>query len=205
MGLEHISLLMKNNLSLPSPVEKKIRLIGCILIGGKSSRMGQPKHLLKMEGHNWLELIYSRLAGVCDEVVVAGEGRLPEGDWHRLSDAPGCSGPMAGILAAMRHYPESLLIVCACDMPKVSTAALDWLLAQRRDEDWALVPQVDNYCQPLFALYDPRIRSALEDLARKGVMKVGEICDNKHVRMIKPPSHLSTAWLNINRPDELKV
>ena len=30
-------------------------LLACVLIGGKSSRMGQPKHLLNQAGCSWLE------------------------------------------------------------------------------------------------------------------------------------------------------
>ena len=166
--------------------------------------MGQPKHLLEKEGHSWLELINSRLSKICDEVVIVGEGQLPEGDWRRLSDAPGCNGPLAGILAAMRQYPDASFIICACDMPEVSSAALEWLLAQRQPADWALVPKINNYSQPLFAFYDPRIKPVFEDLASQGIMKPREVCSNKHVRIIKPPPHLSMAWRNINYPGELK-
>lgn len=81
---------------------------GCILIGGKSSRMGQPKHLIE-DGQKitWLERTTEILAPLVDGIVVSGNGRLPErlADTIRLADVPGVAGPLTGIVAACRWQP----------------------------------------------------------------------------------------------------
>ncbi len=167
--------------------------------------MGTPKHLLKYNGNSWLGSVNTCLAAFCDEIVVVGQGELPGGNWSCVADIPGCSGPLAGVLAVIRQYPQELVLVCACDMPEISSEALAWLIAQLQDDDWALIPQVADHHQPLFALYDPRIRPFLEDLAQRGIMKIREVCSNKHVRIIRPPLELSSAWSNINDPLELQA
>ena len=178
--------------------------IGCILIGGKSSRMGSPKHLLpvKSGGKSWLEHISLILSPFCQEVIVAGAGELPPGKWRRLSDVSDCAGPLSGILAVSRYRPAASLLVCACDMPDISTAAITWLLKQRRAEDWALVPKTDFY-QPLFALYGGLMGPVFEAMAKDDKFKIRHICSMEHVRIVHPPSHIIPAWNNINYPHEL--
>ncbi len=166
--------------------------------------MGRPKHLLPVKGggKSWLEHIALILTPFCHEVVVAGAGALPPGKWQRLSDAPGCAGPLSGILAVSRYCPAASLLVCACDMPDISTAAIAWLLKQRRAGDWALVPKTD-YEQPLFALYDRRMGSVFEKMAGEGKFKMRDLCGMENVRVVQPPSYLIPAWNNINYPHEV--
>jgi molybdopterin-guanine dinucleotide biosynthesis protein A len=185
-------------------LENNHKFVGCILIGGKSSRMGTPKHLLKHHGKAWLTCISSILAGYCDEIVIAGNGELPEGSWRRLADAAECKGPMAGILAAMREYPQDTIIVCACDMPEISKDAIAWLISQQQPDDWAVIPKIKDQLQPLFALYDPRLIPVLEDLSRRNILKMKTVCANPQVRVVSPPSTLYDAWSNINDPRELQ-
>ncbi|NOX26313.1 MAG: molybdenum cofactor guanylyltransferase [Deltaproteobacteria bacterium] len=185
-------------------MKKHRQLIGCVLIGGESIRMGQPKHLLQYGGQSWLARINSCLQRSCDEVVVVGKGELPDGNWPLLADACGCCGPMAGVLAALRRYPQAALIVCACDMPEISAAAVAWLIGQCQPDDWAVVPQIAGRLHPLFAIYDSRIRPVFEDLAHRNIMRMREVCGARQVRIVEPPLELHNAWRNINDPDELR-
>ncbi len=53
-------------------------VFGCVLIGGRSRRMGRPKHLLRDGGTTWLERTVDALASAADRVVLVGGGALPE-------------------------------------------------------------------------------------------------------------------------------
>ncbi len=97
----------------------KTPVFGCVLIGGKSSRMGRPKHLMRKDGQTWLARTAELLRHVCESVVIAGGGVVPEGasSFPRLVDVPDAEGPMSGLLAAMRWAPHASWIVAACDLP----------------------------------------------------------------------------------------
>jgi len=183
-------------------------LWGCLLIGGKSSRMGRPKHLLPLpDGSLWLEraaaLARSRVAGL----VCVGTGQIPESltALPRLADAAGAAGPLAGIAAAFRYQPEASWLVLACDMPLVSQAALDWLLAARRPGDWAVMPRLapDARPQPLFAWYGPKCRPLFEERLARGEMRLHELAAHPGVSSPLVPGILADAWRNINTPAEL--
>jgi molybdopterin-guanine dinucleotide biosynthesis protein MobB len=182
-------------------------LYACVLIGGKSTRMGRPKHLLRKDGGTWLERTVGLLRSKAQTVAVIGEGALPEtlGDLVRLADAPDARGPMAGILAAMRWAPRASWLVAACDLPALSGEALDWLLATRAPGRWATLPRLEaaGRVEPLLAHYDFRARALLEELAAGGNFRLQDLSQARAVYTPSPPAGLAEAWRNVNTPEDL--
>ncbi len=180
-------------------------VFAAILIGGKSTRMGQAKHLIEDNGKTWLEHSIEQLKSVVDEVVIVGAGDIPE---HisvvRLPDVPGLSGPLSGMLAAMRWAPHACWLMSACDLPQLSTDALRWLLNQRAPGIWGVLPRLGNEgAEPLLAYYDWRARHLFEDIAAKGESAPHLIAQHEKITSPSPPTELTSAWLNINSPEEL--
>jgi glutamate dehydrogenase (NADP+)/cyclic pyranopterin phosphate synthase/molybdopterin-guanine dinucleotide biosynthesis protein A len=206
-----IELVADFSLRLAARLDELVRrtpVWACVLIGGKSSRMGRPKHLLAgPDGRTWLERTMSLLRPLVDGLVVSGNGLLPESvaGTVRLADIPGVSGPLAGMLAACRWQPQVSWLVVACDMPEISAAAAEWLLAGRRAGCWGRVPRLpgSDHCEPLFAWYDCRAAQLFEMQAYAGKRRIGEIA--RHARIETPTvlEQLRAAFLNINTPDQL--
>ena len=178
-----------------------------VLIGGASTRMGSPKHLLKAAGQSWLERTVGQLAGAAAETVLLGRGEVPASlaGLHRLPDAPDASGPMAGVLSAMRWARLASWLIVACDMPHITREAVDWLLSLRRPGVWAVIPRLGEGrpLEPLLAYYDFRVRPLLERLAAAGCFKAAEIARSSKVVTPVPPPELAGAWANVNRPEDL--
>jgi len=183
----------------------------CILIGGKSSRMGQPKHLIDQNngaGESWLEKTVERVSSKVDGVVLSGGGDVPEAlsALPRLPDIPGVDGPLSGLLPAFRWNPLSAWVFIACDMPLISEAAVQWLIAGRRAGSWGRVPRFADaeYCEPLFALYEPRAAQFFEELLLVNQLRIGQV--GRHFKIDNPviPDPLSNAWRNVNTPDQLQ-
>ena len=109
---------------------------GCVLIGGNSSRMGMPKHLIEHNGSTWLEIAVGKLREKVDNVVISGKGAVPASlaAVPVVQDVPELKGPLAGVLAIVRWKPDVSWLVTACDLPDLELEALDWLLSMRRPE-----------------------------------------------------------------------
>jgi len=180
---------------------------GCVLIGGRSSRMGTPKHLLRSAGRTWIERIVEVLRPAVEHIVIAGTGDVPDAlaGVTRLPDVPEAEGPMAGILAAMRWAPWASWLVAACDLPNLRPEALDWLLATRAAGVWATVPLLAGArgVEPLLAHYDFRAGAILERLAADGRFAPSLVAEHPKVAAPTPPSHLAPAWDNVNAPGDL--
>jgi len=184
----------------------------CVLIGGRSSRMGRPKHLLEKEastaGFTWLEHTVGLLQPLIgDHIALSGGGLVPESLAHlpRLPDIPEARGPLTGILAAMRWQPAVSWLLIACDMPDISAEALAWLLAQRQPGYWGTVPrlQENGYVEPLLAHYDYRCGPLFEELLASGSLRIGQIARQSKIETPLIPLLLRSAWHNINTPQEL--
>lgn len=188
----------------------RIPIWACILIGGKSSRMGQPKHLIKDE-HNltWLERTTHILRPLVNGVVVSGSGLLPDklADIERLIDIPNVVGPLTGILAAMRWQPLVTWMFVACDMPHITPEAIHWLISKRRSGCWGRVPRLagNKHCEPLLAWYDFRAAQLFEEQNYSGNLRIGGVAS--HLKIDNPliPEALAYGWQNINTPEQLKT
>ncbi len=180
---------------------------GCVLIGGKSRRMGRPKHLISSFGKTWLEHTVARLAPHVDRIVLSGRGRLPAELAHmtRIPDVDGLAGPLAGVLAIQRWEPSVSWIVVACDQPDIQDEALRWLLEQRRPGVRAILPCIAGRgkIEPLLAYYDLRCKTLLERLAAGGSMRLSNIAEEDGVLTVRPPEVLHASWLNVNTTEEL--
>ncbi len=102
------------------------KLIGAILTGGKSRRMGSDKAQLPVAGGGtlleWMQRKLQR-AGV-EHTLVCGSGP------QALPDAIANLGPLGALHTLAEHYPDHLALIVPVDMPLLEPRALTELVAQ---------------------------------------------------------------------------
>jgi molybdenum cofactor guanylyltransferase len=139
-------------------------MIGIILCGGRSSRMGSDKALLKTaSGITWVQAAVSKLTTLAIPVHISVnqyqvDRYLGLFSIHQL--VPDNSqlllkGPLLGILSAHLQYPEEDLFVLACDMPLIEPAILEELhlhyLSNPGDDAYVFTRM--NEPEPLCGIY----------------------------------------------------
>lgn len=194
-------------------------MVGVVLAGGRSTRMGRDKALIRLDGESLIrrQLRLLQETGVQRLSVAAGERRvgsalhaeIPHGvDW--LTDARPDCGPLAGIAGALAglNSGETHLLVLAVDLPRLEVGLLGQLIgAARRTPAAGIVPVVAGRWEPLAAVY-PRagLDSALARLDR-GALSVQDWVREgvRHgwmrERVMSPDE--SVGFLNWNRPEDL--
>lgn len=186
-------------------------LYGGVLIGGRSERMGHPKHLIEVGGRTLLEIAATAMRPHVREVFALGAGDLPTAPaaMPRLPDAPGMKGPLAGLRAAMRWSGGGAWMVAACDHPGITADALAWLAAQRAPGRWAILPRSqDGVPQPFPGIYDARVRALLEAAARSAA-QTGRVAGPSALAGLPQaftpdiPPEFAHAWQGANRPEDL--
>lgn len=188
-----------------------MELIGIVLAGGGSHRMGRDKATLELlDGETLAAGAARRLAAVCPEVALADRGRQLVPGLLSLPDGPG-RGPAAGLLGAAHAFPGRPLLALACDLPYVPVALLEELARndRREDADWAL-PRWRGGAEPLCALWRPRTLAVLEDRVTRGLYALWSLAeeDRLAVRWLEgdllhsfgSPEEM---FLNVNTPEEL--
>ena len=140
-------------------------MIGAVLAGGRGRRLGGSKPDAQLAGRPLASYPVAALAGVCDRVVVLAKAatRLPELPGTERWDEPDKPRhPLTGIVHALERA-EGPVLVCAADMPFVTSDALRTLLqgAGAGGNAPAVIAVADGVLQPVLGLYAP---AALEVL-----------------------------------------
>lgn len=99
-------------------------VVGVVLAGGRSSRMGRDKAMLPWEGSTLLAHMRQRLrlAGA-SRVIVSGAYRDCDAVPDRFADL----GPLGGLASVAAALPDTTLLVVPVDMPLISADALRYL------------------------------------------------------------------------------
>lgn len=154
----------------------RIPLYGLVLVGGKSSRMGTEKALLQYAGKPQVQRAYELIARYCDGVflsihpdqaAVAEFAAFPQ----IIDTAAGVSGPLAGILSALRANPHAAWLVVACDLPFLDETTMAHLVQNRNRRQIATAYRSphDGLPEPLCAIYEPHSAGHLKAMAALNV------------------------------------
>ncbi len=113
-------------------------LVGVVLAGGYSRRMGVDKGALPIAGQSAVGYLYALLGSVVGTVVVSvrpdqfeGTGGSSVTDFPCVIDDQPGRGPLGAILSVARRFPERPLLVAAVDLTGLTPAALARLTAAR--------------------------------------------------------------------------
>lgn len=192
-----------------------------VLAGGKSTRLGTPKHSVQRpDGTTFLQHgvnVLRAAAPVPTTVYVslAQESVLEPAATTRGADATEIildrdpnhgtesAGPTAGLLAAHQQFPDATWIVIACDYPMLTTEAIVTL--QR-----AFIPpvtcfqNVSGFLEPLLGIWSPAALSRLAEKTARGIRGPTSTITDLHGHTIKPPQGCENWLLNVNSATELE-
>lgn len=180
-------------------------LHGLVLAGGQSRRMGRDKAALQVNGRTALERTVAMLAPHCETVFVsvrAGDDDDLRARYPQINDRHGGVGPADGIASALAHAPEAAWLVVACDLPRLSSAALQALIAGRdpRADATAFRSGRDELPEPLCAIYEPRSRALIEEHLARDKRCPRKMLLTMNTRLLPPAD--DDALANANTPDD---
>ena len=162
-----------------------IQATGAILAGGKSTRMGTDKTLLRIDQQTLLERSVEKMQSIFAEVIIVGydpaKHRIP-GVRTLPDDAIGC-GPLGGIQTALRHAVFDTVLIAACDLPFWDAKLASYLIESCDQHDGA-VPIVNGYFEPLLAAYRRTCLTAIQDRLDCGVFKFTGFFQDVRIRGI---------------------
>lgn len=181
-----------------------------ILAGGKSSRMGTNKALLKINQKMNIEGICDKLNILFDDIIlVTNDPKAYEFLEVRMTadEYPGM-GPLAGLHAGLKASDYDVNLVVACDMPFVSAELAEIMIRYRRGYD-AVVPVINGKQHPLFAIYKKEIAEAAAKCIKDGELRMKHLLDLIHVRYVTEKdlagfsgTDIERVFFNMNHPQD---
>jgi molybdopterin-guanine dinucleotide biosynthesis protein A len=177
--------------------------VGAVLAGGLGRRIGGDKAIVELEGRALVHYPLEALHEVCDDVVVVAkrDTMLPPlagaADLWIEPDEP--RHPLTGVSHALRLAMGRAVLVVAVDLPLIDAATLRAILAADPGGAAVVAPRAYGRLQPLCALYTPAAMPALATFDAEA--RTIDVVERLGVREVAVPD--STAFLNVNRPEDL--
>jgi molybdenum cofactor guanylyltransferase len=220
---------------LESTPMKREALTGFVLAGGRSSRMaeGMPNERDKAQirlaagGPTLLETALGAVRAVAGEVFILGAVERYGAYGETVADIfPGC-GPLGGIHAALSRTKTEFNLIIGVDTPFLSPALLGYIVDRAREEEdvqeknvaqekhdapqkkLVTAPVIDDYPQPLCAVYRREFLPVAEQALRDGRYKIVPLFTPERTLLI-PEAELrqfaftAEMFENLNTPEDLE-
>ena len=180
--------------------------IGCVILaGGKSSRMGTDKALLKYQGNTFLSHLQQTFQNFEERLLSRNLTSSTCDNWIQISDLHQGIGPMGGIHSALTYAQSDALMVCACDTPYITQALIDKLIQTYHGEDVLLVKTSDERLHPLCGIYHKRILPSLESHIKDGHYRLMKWIETLHYSIIPLDEDESALLVNFNTPKDYET
>jgi molybdopterin-guanine dinucleotide biosynthesis protein A len=135
-------------------------MVGAVLAGGLSRRMGEPKATVELAGRPLVARVVATVgsAGLEPIVVAKPDSPLPPLDCRVLSEPSEPRHPLTGLLAALDASAGRGVVAIACDMPLVPAKFLTWL---SQVPEPVAVCEVGGRLEPLLGRYSTEVSEPL--------------------------------------------
>ena len=149
-------------------------ITGCVLTGGKSSRMGTDKALLEIDNKSLLDIAIEKFAGFTEIIISSAR---PESYAFTgltiVTDELSGLGPIGGIISVLKASKYDYVCFRPVDAP-LFPAELHPLIAETCKSKDVAVPISQNKPEPLFACFSKSAIPALEGLVSAQDYKVSK-------------------------------
>lgn len=162
-----------------------------ILIGGRSKRMGSDKYLLNYKGTSALDLLYSKIKDLhYNKFISVGadqkiEFDLPPGI-EILRDRFPDKGPIGALATWFNRFPTQAVLVIPCDLPLLSTALIQELIAKRDEQAFATLVQGEGfaYPEPLIGIYEAKAAITIQSCIENGQLSLQKMLADRDIKKV---------------------
>ena len=185
-------------------MKNKVPMTAIILAGGKSSRMGRDKALLKFGGETVLEDLVQLTTSLFSETfIIAG----PSKNYQQLNlrgavifnDFWENKGPLVGLYTGLSYSMHQVSCVLTCDMPFVDASLIRELAALWQEGYDAVCPEdFEGRLQPFPGIYCRSSRHFIRLLLDRGETAMRRLFDILVIRPLVLGKKESEVLANMN-------
>jgi len=141
-----------------------------ILSGGKSSRMGTNKSLLKIGNKTVIERMRDLLQSMFKNVILITNEPV---DYNFLGlptyeDIFKHRGPLAGIHSGLKHSKTNINFIISCDLPLMTKEMINYLIEYKTNK-LITVAKADGFIQQLAGEYSKECLSPSEKILKEAI------------------------------------
>jgi len=180
-----------------------------ILAGGMGRRMGgQDKGLVSLAGRPLIVHVLERLQRQVGRIYINANRNRDSYvalGYPVIADTIGdYSGPLAGMLSAMKACHSPYLLSVPCDSPFIPETLVERLaLSMKQQQAEISVAHDGKRLQPVFALMETRLKDSLQEFLDAGGRKI-DAWYAQHRFCASDFSELPDTFINLNTAEDLR-
>ena len=183
---------------------------GIILAGGRSTRYGQNKALVHIDGVPLIERVIRVMGSIFQHNILITN--TPDEYAHlglpMHEDLIKGLGPIGGVYTGLSVVTHEAAFFVACDMPLLNKELIQYMLENRGQSD-VVVPRISGMVEALHALYGrdclPAVKRLIDSRRYQTLLVFNEVSvryvEEVEIRRFDPELK---SFININRPQELR-
>lgn len=185
-----------------------MNLTAIILAGGKSSRMGVDKALLKMNGKTLLETVIEICQPVCSSIIISSNNPAHSVHGYPViaDEQKGC-GPIGGIYTCIKQSLTNWNFIISVDTPFVTPDFIQFLLLHTGDFN-VVIPVYSGKTEPLIALYNRSCLPVIEKQIQLQLFKIQHLLALLNAEFVECNEWIEKTPMifnNLNRPEDINT
>jgi molybdopterin-guanine dinucleotide biosynthesis protein A len=182
---------------------------GIILSGGKSTRMGENKAFIEIEGIPIIYRIHTLFEKLFKEIIIVTDQkeRFSNINAKIYSDLFPNKGVLGGIYTGLFFSNFQYAFCAACDMPFLKESVIKFLMKEIGDYE-VVVPKTKDGLQPLHAIYSKDCLEPIKKIIKQNKFKILDLYPMVRVKIIMENKFSdldprNESFININTPEDL--
>ncbi len=191
-------------------------ILPTILAGGKSSRFGKDKSIVKLGNKTMLEHVVSKLEKKFSEILIVSnnhELNIKKNNVHRIGDCiEGQLGPLIGVLSAMKWVLKKKkdykwIATFPCDTPFFDIKIIEeFKKCTNLGNHYLYFINTNKQRHNIFGLWSLKLSEIIEtDIVKNKFRKVEMWADKIGIKTIDLGDDNNNKFLNINTQEEYKI
>lgn len=177
-----------------------------ILAGGKSSRMGSDKGLVKITGKPMIQYLIESIGILPYPLrIIAHDPAYRQFDLKVIEDTIPEKGPLGGLLTALTNAKGNNVCLLSCDMPFLNAETLNTLITQSK-ENYITVSKLKDRTLPFPGVYPASLISAVEEHVVTDKLKLQSFIQEKPHQFFALDERFKLSpieFININKPTDI--
>lgn len=174
-----------------------------ILAGGKSSRMGQDKGLMLLNGKPMVEHVIETAKQITTEIIiVANNDDYKKFGLPIFKDDYQDKGPLGGIYTGLKNSLTEYNLILSCDIPFVKKDLLQFIISESSENDITVAAFKDK-THPLIAVYRKTCESVVKSCIEQNELKVLNLFKKLNTKQVDVSHFDSSNFRNINSENDL--
>ena len=175
-----------------------------ILSGGKSSRMGEDKGLMLLNGKPMIQHVINVVTPLVDEVIIiSNQSTYKKFGLKVYEDLIKDKGPLAGIYTGLFYSSSEKNIVLSCDTPYINSALISFLLDNSKGYD-ITIPENDKTTHQLIGVFSKSCIENFKNCLEKNQLKAITAFESLNLNVVNANHFDKNIFTNINAKSDIK-